>query len=424
MKSIVERYHIRAGIMATALLFGSYAFGQIIVSGPMVVAGYFKGSANITAGGSILVNSGGNWDFNGNITSADKGNANAPTASGRTETITFDGTGIYTNASGYIVDGYAAASNQASAFILPVGSGTVLYPVTVPAGVAVTAAYFVGSGSTQSTAVTGHTGPTTTEYSPYIDMPAGFAAGSYTFSYPAGFGTSNSSLLSSGNTSSNGTNNSTTYGLLATVANFSNTAGNTTATLPTTGISQVYFANSSTTLPVVLVSFKALANSCAANLTWQTSTESNSSYYGVEYASDGVTFSQMAKVASKNGASGATYGYTYPLNSGNNYFRLKLVENNGSFAYSQVLAVTGNSTCTVSGPIKVSPNPAHNVINIQGLETGNQILLLDLNSKKLIDLTASGNSQAIDISSFPKGVYLLRVANAKGNISAIKVVKQ
>lgn len=411
-------------LLAYALLTGSTAFAQMNVASPMTVAGPMNYPATtISNGGNILVASGGNWNFGGNITSADKGNGNAPNATGRTETITFDGTGSYTNAGSFMVDGYAAASNQTVPFILPIGNGLLGYPVTVPSGAWVTAAYFDGSGGTQTATVSGN-GGTSTVYSTYIDMPAGFPAGSYTFSYPTGFSSNPySSLLGSGNTSANGTNTGTAYGFLANVANFSPVAGSTTATLPAKGATQVYFAHSNTILPITLTSFTGMASGCTANLAWQSATETNSSYYTVESGRDGNTFSQVAKVASRNSASGSVYNYAYPLNSGSNYFRLKLVDNDGSFTYSQTVAITTNGACT-GGQIRVWPNPVHSQLIILGLETGDHLLLYDMNGKQLIGLTASANSQTIDMNGYGMGTYLLRVEHTDGNVASVKVLKQ
>lgn len=421
---IQQKVRLVVLFVVSTFLLGATAIAQMNVSSPMTVAGPMNYPATtISNGGSILVASGGNWNFGGNITSADKGNDNAPTSTGRTETITFDGTGSYTNTGSFMVDGYAAASNQLSTFILPIGNGVLPYFVTIPANASATAAYFNGSGSPQTAAVAGNSG-TATVYSPYIDMPSGFPAGSYTFSYPAGFSAAAySSLLSSGNTSAGGTNTNTAYSLLANVANFAATSGSATGTLPTNGATQVYFAHSTNALPVLLVGFNVMANGCAANLLWQSATEVNSSYYAVEYGRDGIAFHQVAKVTSKNSAIGSAYNYTYPLNSGNNYFRLKLVDNDGRFSYSQTVAITTNGACT-GGQIRILPNPVHSQLNILGLVTGDHLLLFDINGKQLIGLTATANSQTIDMNGYAKGTYLLRVEHADGNLSSVKVLKQ
>ena len=417
--------HSNRLLIAIVILFSwaSQATAQMVVSGPMGVYGSINAPVTTTAaGGQIVVGNGGNWNFSGNVISADKGNSNSPTATGQAETILFDGSGTFTNAGNYMVDGYAAASNQANSFILPLGNGTNAYPVTVPAGSSVTAAYFDGSNNTQATTVTGNNGNSTIVYSPYLDMPAGISSGNYTFSYPAGFSNAAySSLLSSNNTM--GTNSATTYSLLANVANFTNTAGTVTSAFAVMGATKVYFASSAKVLPVILVSFRAIQDKCSAKLSWQTSVEMNSSYYSVEYGNDGNTFSQLTRIPSKNSATGASYTDAVQLSSGINYFRLRMVDVDGHFTYSATIALNANGNCSAVGNVTVSPNPAIDVVNIQGLQINSLVHLVDMNGKKLIELIATSTTQQLNISHYAKGVYLLQVKDATGAVRSVKIVK-
>lgn len=180
-----------------------------------------------------------------------------------------------------------------------------------------------------------------------------------------------------------------------------------------------------TVLPVTLVSFMATANGCTANLAWKTATELNSSYYGVEASTDAIHFSQVAKVASKNSPTGGSYHYGYALASGTTYFRLKAVDRNGSFGYSGIVSITATGTCTTGIQITVSPNPASNLVNIQNLDGGrNLISLWDINGKQLAEVSATGTTQRIDIGTYANGIFLLRITNASGKVTTLKVVKQ
>ncbi|MHC5722423.1 MAG: T9SS type A sorting domain-containing protein, partial [Nostoc sp.] len=74
--------------------------------------------------------------------------------------------------------------------------------------------------------------------------------------------------------------------------------------------------------------------------------------------------------------------------------------------------------------IQVSPNPTANTVNVQGVQGGSHISLLDANGKKLTEVVATGTSQSINLSTFASGVYLLRIQAADGSTSNVKVVKQ
>jgi hypothetical protein len=74
------------------------------------------------------------------------------------------------------------------------------------------------------------------------------------------------------------------------------------------------------------------------------------------------------------------------------------------------------SVSTISGlsNIQIYPNPASSSINISGINTnlfGQKALLTDLNGKQLSEFIITGNQQTIDISSFKKGIYFLKLQN-------------
>lgn len=416
--------------LATLVIFS--AFCQNYLAGPIGLYGpQYADVTNIASGGSIMVGTSGSWTFGGNIVSTDKGNGNAPTALGRSQIITFDGTGTYNGAStvagtaGYVIDGYAQVSNQTSSFLLPIGTSAAAYPVMVPAGLAVTAAYFAGNGSSQNAIVAGNSS-STTEYSPYIDMPNGFAAGSYTFSYPAGFSSSSySSILSSGNSSASGTSYSTTYSWLKNVANFNNSASTTTATLSSSTATQIYFATSLSTLPIRLLSFTGSINACKAKLIWQSTTEINSKYYDVEISKDAMNYMFEGRVNSQNNLTGAVYNYTYALIESTNFFRLKMVDNDGKFSYSNIVALTGTGNCSAGAKVFVYPNPTNNFINISGLPNGgNRLKLFNLEGKKILEIISKNSYQQMDIRKLAKGLYMLSIEDLNGSVKSFKIAKQ
>jgi hypothetical protein len=81
-------------------------------------------------------------------------------------------------------------------------------------------------------------------------------------------------------------------------------------------------------------------------LSWTTDAESGMSKYDVQRSSDGRNFSNIQSVQSRNTVSRTSYSATdsRPLN-GIGYYRLKMVEIDGSATYSKIVTVqfaTGN----------------------------------------------------------------------------------
>lgn len=181
----------------------------------------------------------------------------------------------------------------------------------------------------------------------------------------------------------------------------------------------------SAALPITLTGFAAVASGCTAQLEWQTATEQNSSYYAVEAGTDGINFKEVARVASKNSATGASYSYEYALGGGNTYFRLSAVDLDGSRTYSNTATANGTGACGTGLQIRVLPNPASNVLNIQNLDGGrNLVALYDISGKKMTELITTAIHQRISIATYANGIYLLRIINASGKVTTIRVVKQ
>lgn len=74
------------------------------------------------------------------------------------------------------------------------------------------------------------------------------------------------------------------------------------------------------------------------------------------------------------------------------------------------------STIDIKDPfeIRISPNPAHDIINIDTSETIREILVFDISGKKIAIVKASENS--IDVSSLQEGIYIIKVINESEEI--------
>ncbi|MDN3656473.1 T9SS type A sorting domain-containing protein [Ferruginibacter paludis] len=172
-------------------------------------------------------------------------------------------------------------------------------------------------------------------------------------------------------------------------------------------------------LPVQLTVFKAMAQANkTALLQWQTVNEENLSGFAVERSMDGGTFSPIGFVPAK-GNSNVKLNYSTidqtPF-TGVNYYRLKLIDIDGKFSYSNVATVriTGDGFS-----LRTSPNPAKNILFVQtsGSNEAATIIITDLNGKiiqeKKISLNGTTNIQ-LNISGFAAGIYNLQLLKKSG----------
>ena len=119
-------------------------------------------------------------------------------------------------------------------------------------------------------------------------------------------------------------------------------------------------------LPVELSYFKAVLNDNEKEvlLEWKTAMERNSDYYDVERSQDGVTFEAIARVTAA-GESVYPTRYTeidYAPLLGQSYYRLRQVDRDGAFTFSEVRAID-RKEAAVQG-FKLYPNPARFDINL------------------------------------------------------------
>jgi hypothetical protein len=168
-------------------------------------------------------------------------------------------------------------------------------------------------------------------------------------------------------------------------------------------------------LPITLSSFDAYAKGSAVDLNWNTASESNSAYFAVERSSNGQDWKEIGRVkASGNSATAKSYKFTdtAPL-SGNNYYRLKMVDLDATFKMSEMRKVGMNGSDL---EFSFGPNPVINEATIR--ISGNQrtrlnVTLTDLMGRTLKSMSFSKTenllTQKINLADLPAGQYILSV---------------
>lgn len=173
-----------------------------------------------------------------------------------------------------------------------------------------------------------------------------------------------------------------------------------------------------TTLGVELLSFEAVSNSDnGVDLNWVTSMERDNSYFEIQRMKEDLSWEVIGSVDSK-GNSTVNQEYEafddYPLN-GDNYYRLKQYDFNGSFSYSDIRMVTFNS-----GP-KLYPNPATDevrVINISSDEV-HEAFILDAFGKVVDRIPVLNTGIKVDVLNYSSGIYYIQIGQ-----NTLKFVKQ
>jgi Secretion system C-terminal sorting domain len=178
----------------------------------------------------------------------------------------------------------------------------------------------------------------------------------------------------------------------------------------------LYFSSAGN-LPVKLLSFGgSRKNETTDMLVWQVADEINMKYYEVQISDNGYDFKTTGTVAISNSSSNnKTYEFTNTITSSSvNFYRLKMINMDGSFAYSNILKLS-NKQKNIN-TLDVMPNPAKanlfvHITSAQAHSSTIEIinLLGQIIFKKYVQTIKGVNSIPVDVSNLPRGVFFLKV---------------
>ncbi len=158
-------------------------------------------------------------------------------------------------------------------------------------------------------------------------------------------------------------------------------------------------------LPIeMLTPLQAQVKNKTILLRWQTATETNNAGFEIQKSSNGRDWEKISWQEGQ-GNSPTPLSYTYtdtnPLN-GTSYYRLRQVDFDGNFSYSDVVDVNYTSEGIV-----LYPNPVKNTLHIVGLDNQRiqQLILFAINGK--IVRTFEYPSGSINVSDIPQGIYMI-----------------
>ncbi|XZF16551.1 DUF6923 family protein [Chitinophagaceae bacterium MMS25-I14] len=184
-----------------------------------------------------------------------------------------------------------------------------------------------------------------------------------------------------------------------------------------------YVLNWAKPLPVVLKYFAAIkGEGCSAVLNWETGTETNCAGFTAERSTDnGQTFETIGNAVAKG--SGSNYVFTDNApQEGNNLYRLRINDKDGSYSYSAVTNV--KVSCAAVKQVKLWPNPATDQLMLEGVEVESKVQLYNSTGQLVRTIIAGGTIQHIQLQDMPSGIYQLHITAASGTGTTLKFIKQ
>jgi hypothetical protein len=171
-------------------------------------------------------------------------------------------------------------------------------------------------------------------------------------------------------------------------------------------------------LPVELLSFTGQTKDCKVYLKWKTATEVNFNHFEVERSLASGSFEKIESVLAKG--SGSNYTIVDNEIVKNASYRLKMIDNDGTVAYSSSVQIT--QSCDRSSVISLYPNPFTNIFTISSTErdiVGTELKIYAVDGKSILTKKIESSFENIDMSTFATGIYYVEINDIK-----YKIVKQ
>jgi len=169
-------------------------------------------------------------------------------------------------------------------------------------------------------------------------------------------------------------------------------------------------------LPVSLSAFNARRVKNNVEVSWTADLEENLDYYEIQSAVVGQEFATVGTVDA-----GGTYTFIHTTpRKGTIQYRLKIVDLDGSFSYSEVRTLRGQGSIA---DFKVFPNPSNGEakVAISDITEDMDVQVLD-NAGRVIKSLSMRNTSQVNINGLQKGMYMVRIINkVTGEVSTQKL---
>ena len=182
-------------------------------------------------------------------------------------------------------------------------------------------------------------------------------------------------------------------------------------------------------VPVELTFFQGKATKAGNLLTWQTASELNNEGFHIERSSNAKDWKSIGFVQG-NGTTVEQHDYEFlddaSVSGGRDvlvkrlYYRLKQLDFDGQFEYSDIIVVNGELIIE-NGELTVFPNPVQErltIVNGQGMA-----MLYNALGQVVQQFQIANAQFEMEVSGLQQGVYTLQVRKADGTVKVMQIVK-
>jgi hypothetical protein len=183
-------------------------------------------------------------------------------------------------------------------------------------------------------------------------------------------------------------------------------------------------ASSFRILPIALLEFKAeKTQEKNIRVNWITATEKNNAFFTLEKSLDGKVWQTIAIIPG-SGNSQEQISYEFidkDVRYGRQFYRLTQTDYDGRFETFQVIGISLVQEQGVSGVYKIYPNPSSGRFTLQSENMNLEetaLEIYDLNGSLVLKSSEMKNKkQEFDLSSMPKGIYVVKLFSLEGLVT-------
>lgn len=184
-----------------------------------------------------------------------------------------------------------------------------------------------------------------------------------------------------------------------------------------TGFSEFWIHTGNAPLPLNLISFTANPVGHDALLKWTVADMKDVSGFEIEKSYDAMHFSTLGFVPADEKSE---YGYTDDnLIQRSNYYRLKMLDKDGHFKYSQTVLVLSNALVDIS----LFPNPVGNQLNIVSSSQGFEYSICTVSGQEILHGRTASAQISVATDGISRGIYFIKVRCGE-DLKVMKFVKE
>jgi hypothetical protein len=196
--------------------------------------------------------------------------------------------------------------------------------------------------------------------------------------------------------------------------------------LPSSGNMSVQFNQSGTTysciypinggsgtLPITLINFAATTNNRTTIFNWEAANTSKLNSFAIEASKDGSNFYNEALVTASAGNERSKYTYSITAKENTTFYRLKTLEKDGGFAYSEIIKVKGVN----QKEILINANSSNTALLVTtgGTNLTNARYQF-INTAGQVEQQGAINNNSIAITQLKTGVHYISITSNTGQL--------